>query len=224
MNLEARATLFNTYPPKLIAKILKALRVQLQENDQLNAVEDIAGPVPEIPLKYGEILNEGGGFWDDVNGGYLPEGLVFAARRKEIEWVHSEGVHEVFPMQECLGSGQKLLDLTFVDTDQSFDPFPRKMRSRLCASEYKTKKQGNLQRALPASQLFSAMPHLESVKASVSIMISVEQSNTGNPLKLRHHHISRAHFQGTAQRLIYVKLPAEDCQKHGEDKVGKIDQ
>ena len=50
MNPEMQTTLLNTYPPKLIATILKALREQLKENDQLNAVEEIAGPVPEIPL------------------------------------------------------------------------------------------------------------------------------------------------------------------------------
>ena len=58
MNLETQATLFNASPPKLIATILKALREQLKENDQLNAVEEIAGPVPEIPLEYEEILKE----------------------------------------------------------------------------------------------------------------------------------------------------------------------
>ena len=52
MNLEMQTTLLNTYPPKLIATILKALREQLEENDQLNAVEEIAGPVPETPLEY----------------------------------------------------------------------------------------------------------------------------------------------------------------------------
>ena len=84
MNLEMQTTLLNTYPPKLIATILKALREQLKENDQLNAVEEIAGPVPEIPLEYDQILKGGGGFWDDVNGGYLPEDLVLAARREEM--------------------------------------------------------------------------------------------------------------------------------------------
>ena len=33
-----------------------ALREQLKENDQLNAVEEIAGPVPDIPLEYDQIL------------------------------------------------------------------------------------------------------------------------------------------------------------------------
>ena len=41
MNPEMQTTVLNTYPPKLIATILKALREQLKENDQLNAVEEI---------------------------------------------------------------------------------------------------------------------------------------------------------------------------------------
>ena len=79
INLEMQTALLNTYPPKSIATILKATCVQLKENDQLNAVKEIAGPVPEIPLEYEEIWKGGGGFLDDVNGGYLPEDLVLAA-------------------------------------------------------------------------------------------------------------------------------------------------
>ena len=70
----------------MIATILKALRQQLKEIDWLNAVEEFAGPVPEFPLVYDQILKEGK-FWDDVNSGYLPEDLVLAARREEIDWV-----------------------------------------------------------------------------------------------------------------------------------------
>ena len=58
-------------------------------------------------------------FWDDVNGGYLPEDLVLAARREEIDWVHSEGVYEIVPMQELRDAGMKPLDLIWVDTDKS---------------------------------------------------------------------------------------------------------
>ena len=199
MNLEMQTTLLNTYPLKLIATILKALREQVKESDQSSAVEEIAGPVPEIPLEYHQILKEGGQFWDDLNRGYLPEDLVLAARREEIDWVHSEGVYEIVPTQECRDAGMKPLDLIWVDTDKSMDPTRKKIRSRLCAREYKTKKQGKIQRALPASQLFSAMPLLEVVKLLVSIMMSVRLSNEGKPLKLRQYDISRAYFQGTAQ-------------------------
>ena len=97
-----------------------------------------------------------------------------------------------------------------------------KIRSRLCAREYKTKKLGKIQRAPLASPMFSAMPPLEAVKVLVLIMMSVGLSNKGKPLKLGHYDINRAHFQGTAQRLFYIRLPAEDGQKHGEDKVGRL--
>ena len=60
-----------------------------------------------------------------------------------------------------------------------------------------------------ASRLFSAIPPLEVVKVLVSIMMSVSLSNKEKPLKLRHYDISRAYFQGTAQRLIYIKLPVD---------------
>ena len=83
----------NTYFPKLIATILKALREQLRENDLLNFVEEIAEP--EIHLAYDQILKEGGRFWDDVNGGSLPEDLVLVARREEIDRVFSVGENEI---------------------------------------------------------------------------------------------------------------------------------
>ena len=40
-----------TCSPELIATILKALREQLKEKDQLNAVEQFADPSSEIPLE-----------------------------------------------------------------------------------------------------------------------------------------------------------------------------
>ena len=85
MNPEMQTRLLNTYPPKLVATILKALREQLKKNDQLNAVEEIAGFVPEIPSEYDQILKEGGKFWDAVNGGYQLQDLVLAVTREETE-------------------------------------------------------------------------------------------------------------------------------------------
>ena len=98
---------------------------------------------------------------------------------EEIEWVRSEAVDEIAPMQECIDSGQILLDLIWVDNDKSVDPAHRKIRSMLCAKEHKTKKPGKIQ--------FFAMPRLEAVKALVSITMSVGWSNKGKPVKLRHY-------------------------------------
>ena len=33
------------------------------------------------------------------------EDLVLAARREEIDWVHSAGVYEIVPVQECKDAG-----------------------------------------------------------------------------------------------------------------------
>ena len=46
MNLEVQTTLLNPYPPKLNATMSKVPREQRTENDQFNAVEEIAGPLP----------------------------------------------------------------------------------------------------------------------------------------------------------------------------------
>ena len=82
-----------------------------------------------ILIECEQILKDGGGFWDDVNGGYLPEDLVLAAK----------GVYESVPKQDCKDVGKTLLDLIRVDTERSLDPAHNKMRSRLCARECKNK-------------------------------------------------------------------------------------
>ena len=64
----------------------------------MSAAEEIAGAVPEIVLDCDQIMKERR-FWDDVNGGDVPQDLVFVARREEIDWVHSGGVCEIVPMQ-----------------------------------------------------------------------------------------------------------------------------
>ena len=68
-------------------------------------------------VEYDQILKEGGRFWDGVNGGYLPEDLVLAARREEIDWVHSEGVCEIVPIQACRDAGMKPLDRQVCGSD-----------------------------------------------------------------------------------------------------------
>ena len=123
----------NTYPPKLIATILRAHREQLIKNDQLRKLQ---AQCQKSTLEWNQIL-EGGRFWDDVNGGYLPEDLVLAARREVVDWVHSEGVYDIVLMQECQDAGMKPLDLIWVDTDKSVDPAHKKIRPKLCAREYK---------------------------------------------------------------------------------------
>ena len=90
----------------------------------------------------------------------MSKDFVLAAKRDKIDRVHSEGAYDIVPMQECKDASMKPLDLVWVDADKSVDPAHKNVRSRLCARDDKTKKQGN-QRVSRASQLSSAMPLFE---------------------------------------------------------------
>ena len=134
--------------------------------------------------------------------------------------IHSTGVYEIVPMQDRKDAGEKLMGLIWVD--KSLDPTRKKKFDRdHVPGNRRRRSKARFKEPHFASQLFRAMPPLESVKALVSIMMSVSWSNKRKPLKLRHYHISQAHFQRTAQRLMYIRFPAEDRQKCGEDKVGR---
>ena len=105
MNPETHTKLLNTKPPKLIATTLKALREQWEENDQL-----IAGPTPEIPLEYDQILKERKGFWDDVNGSIFQK---ISCRPPDVKRLHGYKLKVSTKMsrQECKDASNKLLEL-----------------------------------------------------------------------------------------------------------------
>ena len=48
---------------KLMETILKLLREQFKEDDQMNTAEENAGSIPETSLKCEPILKDRGGFW-----------------------------------------------------------------------------------------------------------------------------------------------------------------
>ena len=84
MNLEMQTTLLDTYPPKLIATILKALREQLIESDNLHSVEEIADRVPEMSLEYDQILEENSGMMSIV--GICPKIMCWLRVAKRLIW------------------------------------------------------------------------------------------------------------------------------------------
>ena len=58
-----RRTSLNMYNPILMATILKALREQLEEDDQMNTAGEIAGSIPEPSRECEPVLKERRGFW-----------------------------------------------------------------------------------------------------------------------------------------------------------------
>lgn len=84
-----------------------------------------AGPIAEEPEpweqpwqeEWGKHINDSGVYyWDDVNGGYLPEAEVAAARKLELEWVDGKKVFVKVRYDESMG---KLLTLKWMDTRKS---------------------------------------------------------------------------------------------------------
>ena len=124
--------------------------------------DEIAAPVSQMLDENREVLTSGGGIWDDVNGGWLLTNEVLRAAKEELlEWVHSGTVYIIVNAQEAFDAYEKPLDILWVDTDKNPNLSVRKIPVRLCVREFKTKKQGRVQRAFLASQLFVVMPPLE---------------------------------------------------------------
>ena len=155
---------------------------------------------------------------DDVNGGMLDPKLTAEARKLELEWIEKEKVYEYRPRQEARDKGIVPIPLLWIDTNKGdlANPF---VRSRLVVRECTKGK--NAKRALPAEQLFSAMPPLEALKILLSLKVTRKVSKKGKTLKIAHFDISRAHFVPKAEREVYVELPDEDKQK-ALDKVGRL--
>ena len=125
----------------------------------------------------------------------------------------SEGVYEIVPMQECKDAGKKLFGVDLGGHRQLCGSRSQEISIETVCQGIQDEEARPDSKTSLASQLFAAMPPLESVQALVSIMMSVGWSNKSKPLNLRHYDISRAHFLETAQRLIYIRHPAEDRQK-----------
>ena len=78
--------------------------------------------------------------------------------------------------------------------------------------------QGKIQQALPASQLFSAMPPLEAVKVIVSIMMSVSLSNKWETIEvetdLAAEHISKEQPRDSTSTQQKIVIPMATSAKY----------
>ena len=175
----------------------------------ISAVElESGGPTAELPELWKQPDYKE--YWDDVNGGFLIPRLVREARSLELDWIKKEQVFEYRSRTEAEEKGIKPIPLIWVDTNKGDKNTPF-VRSRICVREFK--KGRNAVESLELEQLFSAMPPLEALKLLCSLKVSMKTSRKGNPLKLAHFDISRAHIMPKARRELYVELPDEDPMK-----------
>ena len=203
--------------PSAIVMMLKQVRNHLNHVGALGAeIGQDGGPHADLPDLHTD--PEWREYWDDVNGGMLDSKLTQQARKLEMDWVKKEKVYEYRCKSEAQEKGITPIPLLWIDTNKGDleNPF---VRSRLVVRE-RTKGR-NAREALPAEQLFSAMPPLEALKLLLSLKVTKKVSKRGKKLKIAHWDISRAHFVPKAERDIYVELPEEDEMKKA-GMVGKL--
>ena len=204
-----RAHRARIYPPKLVKAILRGLAEELRA-EAACAFTDICATVggevcAEPPAPGGALLD--GGYWDDVNGGWLPPHLVIAARGEELGWVHERKVYEEVDEEQCWQeTNRPPISLRWVDTNKGTEDQPR-IRSRIVVRELACKTQW-----MEAAELFSAMPPLEALKLMMSILVGRGRTTRGGVLKMGLYDISRAHFYGVAKRRVFVALPEEEAK------------
>ena len=137
-------------------------------------LKEIARFVPEIPVEYFQILKEG---------------KILGRRQRWVSALRSCVGCETWRdwlgtfwrcLRDCSNArvqrcGHETVEVDLGRHRQVCGPYSQENSiETLCVRAYKTKKQGKIQRALPASQLFSAMPPLGAVKVLLSIMMFCE--------------------------------------------------
>ena len=191
------------YPPRLVDTVLVALKQELEDLGQLNAM-DGGGPTADEPSLEEEWAET---FYDEVSGALLDPALVKQARKLEVDYMHQLKVYEEASLEEWQASGCRLIPMRWLDINKG-DSETVNIRSRAVLQE--TRRRSDLGPNDIAST-FAAAPPLEGLRMMVSLAMSGQQ---GVPLKdrkvLAFYDVSRAHFHSPAKRLMFVKTLPED--------------
>ena len=170
-------------PLGLVCKILGALECELSDSGYVMSLGGEVPELPDVPENWRDLVEEDGEYWDDVRGGRLDTKLVQAARREEIDWLRKEKVYEIIPRSQAIEEGITPIKLLWINTNTGTEDVPN-YRSRVVVRERKVSYSGHSTKVLPAAQLFSAMPPLESLKLLASLLMSLKTSVRGKPLKV----------------------------------------
>ena len=140
----------------------------MRDCGELSAEEEkVAGPTCVESLVE-QFDCELGGFWDDVNGGWLDKEKVLRAREEELGWVKEREVYVKRPLQECWDVTHRApISLRWVDTNKGDDEFEND-RSRVVVRELK---RAGLGAALTAAEVLSAMPPTEALRVLASCQL-----------------------------------------------------
>ena len=147
------------YSPRLVYAALRALGKQLVDDGRLDSVSlFLAGPTADFPELDTREWQE-----DDYDqqGNLLDPMKVKGGKREEIEWVLKQKLFDYVPHSECVERQGRPYSLKWVLKNKG-----EKVRARLVVREIKKAK--SEYEKLEPSDVFSAMPPVESLKALVS--------------------------------------------------------
>ena len=138
----------------------------------------------------------------DQRGNLLDPIRVKEGKREEIKWVLKKKQFDYVPRSECTERQGRPYSLKSVPKNKG-----EKVRARLVVREIKKAK--SEYEKLEPSDVFSAMPPVESLKAFASHVMTERVDKRGLTLVLAVFDVSRAHFYGVCERDVYVEPPAE---------------
>ena len=189
------------YSPKFVNEALRVLGKQLINDGRLDSVSLYsAGPTADFPELDTREWQE-----DDYDqqGNLLDPIKVKEGKREEIEWVLKQKLFNYVPRSdECAERQGRPYSLKWVLKNKG-----EKVRARLVVREIKRVK--SEYEKLEPSDVFSAMPPVESLKALVGHVMTERVDKRGRILVLAVFDVSRAHFYGVCERDVYVEPLAE---------------
>ena len=219
------------YPFRLCRAILRGCQRQLQRDGKLQAgLHGLQPAEDEVMIAVAEAIADCkveedwqalGMGWpskanskvirDSVTGQLLPEPLVRAARKLELEYFESKQVWEKVPRSEALArTGKRPISVRWIDVNKGDDDDP-KLRSRLVAREIR--KPGE-------DPIFAPTPPLESLRTILSLAATdfkdvpskVRDPKSPDRIQVSFIDISRAYFCASTDpdEPTYVELPPED--------------
>ena len=140
----------------------------------------------------------------DQQGNLLDPIMIKYGKREDIDWVLKQKLFDYIPQSECAERQDRLSSLKWVLKKKE-----EKVRARLVVREIKKAKSED--EKLKPSDLFSAMPPVESLNALVSHLMTERVGRRGRNLVLAVFDVSKAHFYGVCvcERDVYVEPPSE---------------
>ena len=162
------------YSPRLVKEVLKALGKQLVDDGRLDSVSlHVAGPTADFP----EL------------GAQKPI-KVKKGKIEDIDRVLKQKLFDYVSQSECAERQDRLSSLKWVLKNKG-----EEVRARLVVRE-RSRKPNLKTRSSNTSDLFSAMPPVESLKALVSHVMTERVDRRGRNLVLAVFDVSRAHIHG----------------------------